>query len=204
VLWSEVFSSGGPSFDVEPVGGLTRAKTTINVVQRDRSAAVGTDTPQSIRDNDPPPATGLRRNNTANTISGAGRTGLPTRALTVRRPGVNDVAPASVSPKPSKWSLCPLHLHPDSPMGSFPQRHLPRQLTFMTTLWTHIGGHRHHPRLDKTTIASQIGRGIMFQDPHYPGHQVRSEARPALAPSNDVSRGARSRRAYMTKKKRAT
>jgi hypothetical protein len=94
--------SAGPAFDVEPVGGLARAKTTINVAPRERSATVGTDTSQSIRDNNPPAAAVLSRRNTANANSGVSRSGLPTRALTVRKPGVNDVAPASVSPKPSE------------------------------------------------------------------------------------------------------
>ena len=96
--------SGGPASDVEPVGGLARSKTTINVapVARERSATIGTDPSQSIRNNDPPAATVLNRSNTANPVSHMSRTGLPTRALTVRKPGVNDVAPASVSPKPSE------------------------------------------------------------------------------------------------------
>lgn len=92
---------GGLGFDVEPAGGLARANTTINVVPRERSATVGTDTSQSIRDNDPPAATVLNRSNTDG-IGRVGRTGLPTRALSVRKPGVNDVAPASVSPKQSE------------------------------------------------------------------------------------------------------
>ena len=73
------------------------AKTTINVapVARERSATIGTDPSQSIRNNDPPDATVLNRSNTASRIS---RTGLPTRALTERKPGVNDIAPASVFP----------------------------------------------------------------------------------------------------------
>ncbi|KAI0270063.1 hypothetical protein BGY98DRAFT_1133295 [Russula aff. rugulosa BPL654] len=77
--------SRGSASDVEPVGGLARAKTTIDVapVARGRHAA-----------------TVLNRSNTANAVSRMNRTGLPTRALTVRKPGVNDVAPASVSPKP--------------------------------------------------------------------------------------------------------
>lgn len=94
---------------------------------------------------------------------------------------------------------------PTHSMGSFPQGHLPGQLTFMTILWTHILSRRRHPSLDKATmIASQIGRGITFQDLHYPGHRVRSEARVALAPSSDDSHVARSHRAYMTMTKRAT
>ena len=108
-------SSGGPAFDVEPAGSLTRAKTTINVAPapnaRERSATVGSDTLQ-IRDNDPPGATVLSRSNTGTATSRISRTGLPTRALTVRKPGVNDVAPAAVSPKPSKQSSHPFHLHP--------------------------------------------------------------------------------------------
>jgi len=72
----------------------------------------------------------------------------------------------------------------------------------MITLWIHILSHLRHPSLDKaTTTASQIGRGIMLQDLHCPGHRVRTEARPALAPSNDVSHGALSRRAYTTMKR---
>jgi hypothetical protein len=104
VLWSEVFFS---EEGVEPVGGLTRSKTTINVVApnaRDRSASVGavTSQPSLIRDNDPPAATVLGRSHTALATSRVSRTGLPTRALTVRKPGVNDVSPPSVSPKPSE------------------------------------------------------------------------------------------------------
>jgi hypothetical protein len=96
--------SEGPAVYVEPVGGLARAKTTINVVApnaRERSATVGADTyqPSSIRNNDPPVATVLSRSQTALATN---RTGLPTRALTVRKPGVNDVSPPSVSPKPSE------------------------------------------------------------------------------------------------------
>jgi hypothetical protein len=96
--------SEGPAVYVEPVGGLARVKTTINVVApnaRERSATVGADTsqPSSIRDNDPPVATVLSRSQTALATT---RTGLPTRALTVRKPGVNDVSPPSVSPKPSE------------------------------------------------------------------------------------------------------
>jgi hypothetical protein len=94
---------------------------------------------------------------------------------------------------------------PIDPMVSFPQRHLPGQLTFMIILWNHILSHRRRPSLVKTTtIASQIGRGIILQDPHYPAHRVRSEDRPALAPSSDVSHVARSHRAYTTRRKRAT
>jgi hypothetical protein len=105
-----------------------------------------------------------------------------------------------VSSHYARFIYVPIH-----PMGSFPQRHLPGQLTSMKILWTHMLSHRRHPSLDKAiTIASQIGHGIMLQDPHYPGHRVRSEARPALAPSGDVSRGALLRRAYMTMRKRAT
>lgn len=93
----------------------------------------------------------------------------------------------------------PIHL-----MGSFPQKRLPGQPTFMIILWTHILSHRRHPSLDKATaIVSQIG-GIILRDPQYPGHQVRSEAHPALAPSSDVSHGARLRQAYTTTMKRAT
>ncbi|KAF8496441.1 hypothetical protein F5888DRAFT_1703872 [Russula emetica] len=94
----------GPALDVEPVGSLTRAKTTINAAPnaRERSATVGSDTfqPSSIRDNDPPAATVLNRSRTANATTPVSRTGLPTRALTVRKPGVNDVSPPSISPKP--------------------------------------------------------------------------------------------------------
>ena len=94
---------------------------------------------------------------------------------------------------------------PIHPMGTFPQRHLPGQLTFMKILWTHMLCHRRHPSLHKATMtASQIGRGIMLQDLHYPGHRVRLEARPAPAPSDDVSHGALPRLAYMTMRKRAT
>jgi hypothetical protein len=76
---------------------------------------------------------------------------------------------------------------PIHPIGSFPQGHLPEQRTSMTILWIHILSHRRHPSRDKaTTIASQIGRGIILQDPHYLGHRARSVARPALAPSSDV------------------
>jgi hypothetical protein len=68
--------SEGPVFDVDPIGSLTRAKTTINVAPnaRERSATVGSDTLQSIRDNDPPAATVLGRSNTAtatNRVSGS-------------------------------------------------------------------------------------------------------------------------------------
>ena len=99
--------SEGPALYVEPVGGLTRAKTTINVVApnaRERSATVGSDPsqPLSIRDNDPPAASVLNRSHTALPTSSVNRTGLPMRALSVRKPGVNDVSPTSVSPKPSE------------------------------------------------------------------------------------------------------
>ena len=96
--------SEGPALYVEPAGGLSRSKTTINVVApnaRERSATVGS-RPSSIRDNDPPAATVLNRAQTALPTSSVSRTGLPTRALTVRKPGVNDVSPPSVSPKPSE------------------------------------------------------------------------------------------------------
>lgn len=193
---------------MEPVGGLTRAKTTINVApySRERSATVGGDPsqPSSIRDNDPPAATVLGRSNTANATSGVSRTGLPTRALSVRKPGVNDVSPPSVSPKPSERSLRSFIHIPIYPMCSFSQKRLPGQPTFMIILWTHILSHRRHPSLHKATaIASQIG-GIMLQDPQYLGHRVRSEVHPALAPSSGVSHGARLRQAYTTTTKRAT
>lgn len=104
MLWSEVIFSEGPSLDIEPAGSLARAKTTINVVApnaRGRSATVGSDA-QSFRDNDPPVATVLGRSQTALATTSVSRTGLPTRALTVRKPGANDVSPPSVSPKPSE------------------------------------------------------------------------------------------------------
>jgi hypothetical protein len=105
-----------------------------------------------------------------------------------------------VSSHDARFIYIPIHT-----MDSFPQRHLPGQLTFMKILWTHMLNRRRHPSLHKaTTIASQIGRGIILLGPHYPGHRVRSEARPALAPSGDVLHGARSRRAYTTMRKRAT
>ncbi|KAF8506593.1 hypothetical protein F5888DRAFT_1643648, partial [Russula emetica] len=82
----------GPALDVEPVGSLTRAKTTINVAPnaRERSATVGADTfqPSSIRDNDPPAATVLNRSHTANATT------------PVSRMVICDVSPPSISPKP--------------------------------------------------------------------------------------------------------
>jgi len=93
----------GPALEVEPVGSLARAKTTINVAPntRERSATVGDNAFQrpSIRGNDPPAAAVLSRSNTASRVS---QTGLPTRALSVRKLGANDVPPPSISPKPSE------------------------------------------------------------------------------------------------------
>jgi hypothetical protein len=96
----------GPALDEEPVGSLGHAKTTINVAPnvRERSATVGDNVSRrpSIRGNDPPAATVLSRSNTANSTSRVSQTGLPTRALTVRKLGANDVPPPSISPKPSE------------------------------------------------------------------------------------------------------
>ena len=71
---------------------------------RERSATVGVNPsqPSSVRDNDSPAAIVLSRSHTALATSSVSRTGLPTCVLTVRKPGVNDVSPASVSLKPSE------------------------------------------------------------------------------------------------------
>ena len=71
---------------------------------RESSASVGADPsqPSSIPDNNPLAATILSRGHIALAASIASRTGLPTCALTVRKPGVNEVSPVSVSPKPSE------------------------------------------------------------------------------------------------------
>jgi hypothetical protein len=97
----------GPDLDVQPVGTLARAKTTINVApnarERIMGGTVGSDTspPPSLGGNDPPAATIVTRSNTAVGTSRVGQSGLPVRALTVRKPGA-DVSPASASPKPSE------------------------------------------------------------------------------------------------------
>jgi hypothetical protein len=97
----------GPDLDVQPVGTLARAKTTINVApnarERIMGGTVGSDTspPPSLGGNDPPAATVVTRSNTAVGTSRVGQSGLPVRALTVRKPGA-DVSPASASPKPSE------------------------------------------------------------------------------------------------------
>lgn len=98
----------GPDLDVQPVGTLARSKTTINVApnarERIMGATVSTDASQSssLRGNDPPPATVVARSNTTAMTGRVGQTGLPIRALTVRKPGAGDVSPAFASPKPSK------------------------------------------------------------------------------------------------------
>ena len=96
----------GPDLDVQPVGTLARSKTTINVAPNARERIMGTaagadsSQPSSMQGNDPPAAAVVARANTAVGISR--QAGLPIRALTVRKPGSNDVSPASSSPKPSE------------------------------------------------------------------------------------------------------
>ncbi|KAH9988051.1 hypothetical protein BJV77DRAFT_1061500 [Russula vinacea] len=95
----------GPDLDVQPVGTLARSKTTINVApnarERIMGATVSADASQSsLRGNDPPPAAVVTRSNTTAMTGRVGQTGLPIRALTVRKPGAGDVSPASASPKP--------------------------------------------------------------------------------------------------------
>jgi tetratricopeptide (TPR) repeat protein len=96
----------GPDLDVQPVGTLARAKTTINVApnarERIMGGTVGADAsqPSSLRGNDPPPATVVARSNTTAITGRVGQSGLPIRALTVRKPVAGDVSPASASPKP--------------------------------------------------------------------------------------------------------
>jgi hypothetical protein len=97
----------GPDLDVQPVGTLARSKTTINVApnarERIMGATVSADASQSsLRGNDPPPAAVVTRSNTTAMTGRVGQTGLPIRALTVRKPGAGDVSPASASPKPSE------------------------------------------------------------------------------------------------------
>lgn len=57
--------------------------------------------PSSRRGSDPPAASVIARSNTAIGTSRVGQ-GLPIRALTVRKPGSNDVTSPSASPKPSE------------------------------------------------------------------------------------------------------
>jgi neutrophil factor 2 len=98
----------GPDLDVQPSGTLARSKTTINVVPNARERIMGTaagadsSQPSSLQGNDPPAAAVIARANTAVGISRVGQAGLPIRALTVRKPGSNDISPASSSPKPSE------------------------------------------------------------------------------------------------------
>ena len=58
--------------------------------------------PRSPRGNDPPAATVIARSNTAIAASRLGQAGLPTRALTVRRPRADDALPCDHVPKPSE------------------------------------------------------------------------------------------------------
>jgi len=91
----------GPDLDVQPVGTLARAKTTINVPAntRERTMGAGADISRSAS----PPA-----NDSPNTLARSNtvlpsrplQAGLPTRALTVRKPGSGEISPPVTSPKP--------------------------------------------------------------------------------------------------------
>jgi len=87
----------GPDMDVQPVGLLSRSKTTINVPANARerimasSAGATASQSASLRDTDSPASAIVSRSNTA--PGGPARTGLPTRALSVRKPGYEDGVP---------------------------------------------------------------------------------------------------------------
>ncbi|KAH9956193.1 hypothetical protein BC827DRAFT_1261896 [Russula dissimulans] len=93
----------GPDLDVQPVGTLARAKTTINVPanirQRTVGAGVDASQPASPPANDPLSPTTVARSNTV-LPTRPGRAGLPARALTVRKLGSGEVSPPVISPKP--------------------------------------------------------------------------------------------------------
>ncbi|KAI0249234.1 hypothetical protein BJV78DRAFT_1129881 [Lactifluus subvellereus] len=91
----------GPDLDVQPVGSLARAKTTLNGPANTReriggeTAGVGASRSVSPRDDDLPTATAIRRNNTAIATGRPGQAGFPTRGLSVRRPSADDAASAT-------------------------------------------------------------------------------------------------------------
>ena len=90
--------------DVQPTGTLSRSKTTINVPadarERIMTSSPGAAASQSAspRDTDPPAATVISRSNT--TSGGAALGSVPTRGLSIRKPGYEDGVPP-VLPKPS-------------------------------------------------------------------------------------------------------
>lgn len=129
----------GPDLDVQPTGALARSKTTINVPanarERIMAATSGADTSRSRsrspRGNSPPAATVVARSNTAIATTRPIQAGLPTRGLSVRRPGPGDAPPATVSPKPSEQALYMRHLL--RPYSSFLQKHLPGRRNSLRT-----------------------------------------------------------------------
>jgi hypothetical protein len=72
----------GPDLDVQPVGTLARAKTTINVAPNARERIMGgivrsdTSPPPSLQFNDPPAATVVTRSNTAVGTSRVSQAGM--------------------------------------------------------------------------------------------------------------------------------
>ncbi|KAH9060549.1 hypothetical protein EDB87DRAFT_1674686 [Lactarius vividus] len=82
-----------PDLDVQPVGNLSRSKTTINVPADAREAL----TPPGNAD--PPTATIISRSNTTITPGRSAQASLPMRGLSIRKPGFEDGAPPA-PPKP--------------------------------------------------------------------------------------------------------
>jgi PB1 domain len=93
--------------DVEPVGTLARAKTTLNVPANVRervmgeTATVGASQSALPRGDGVSAATVISRGNTTMTTGRPGQAGVPIRGLTVRRPRTEDVSSPVTSPKSS-------------------------------------------------------------------------------------------------------
>jgi hypothetical protein len=191
-------------------GTLARSKTTINAsaIGRERTtgAATGGDVARSIppRGSDPLAPAVLTRSQTALATSRPGQAGLPTRALTVRKPNSGDSSPAATSPKPSEQTLCVISCTLTYPICPFLQKDLPGQRNFLRISWIRMLSRLLHPGFHQLTTASQIGHGTILEVLHYPAHRVHSAARAALARSNDELHGARSQRAHTTMTRKAT
>lgn len=94
----------GPDLDVQPVGNLSRSKTTINVPADARERIMASSARLAPpRDADPPTATVISRSNTSITPGRSAQASLPMRGLSIRKPGFDDGAP----PAPPKSKTSP-------------------------------------------------------------------------------------------------